>query len=125
MSGKIARGECSASILKEALRLEGKKRKTRKMPCQVGRVMNCVGTQPSSTAREDKFPPESEEGRRSELMCDNGPVSSLGKSALKRFVLFLNLLLSEGTSDISGKVSVLGDYGRLGSSQSRHPQKKI
>ena len=95
------------------------------MPWQVGRVMNCVGTQPSSAAREDKFPPESEEGRRLELMCDNGPVSSLGKSMLKWFVLFLNLLLSEGASDISGKVSVLGDYGQLGSSQSKHPQKKI
>ena len=58
MSGKIARGECSASIQKEVLRLEEKK-KTRKMPWQVGRVMNCVGTQPSSAAREDKFPPES------------------------------------------------------------------
>lgn len=67
----------------------------------------------------------SQEGRRSELMCDNGPVLSLSKSTLKWFVLFLNLLLSEGASDISGKVSVLGDYGQLGSSQSKHPQKKI
>ena len=83
--------------------------------------MNCVGTQPSSTAREDKFSPESEEGRRSELMCNNGPVSSLCKSTLKWFVLFLNLLLSEGASDISGKVRVLGDYGQPGSSQSKLP----
>ena len=121
----IARGECSASIQKEVLRLEEKKKTTWKMPWQVGRMMNCVGTQPSSAAREDKFPPESEEGRRSELMCDNGPVLSLSKSTLKWCVLFLNLLLSEGASDISGKVSVLGDYGQLGSSQSKHPQKKI
>lgn len=43
------------------------------MPGQVGRVMNCVGAQLSSAAKDDGFSPEAEEGRCSELMCKMAP----------------------------------------------------
>lgn len=51
------------------------------------RVMNCVGAQPSSVARDDGFPPEAESGRHLELTCSNGPLLSLGQSTLKWCVL--------------------------------------
>lgn len=65
------------------------------MPRQVGKVMNCVGAQPSSTAKDDEFVPKAEEGRRLELMCNNSPLLDPGKSILKWFVLFESPAIKE------------------------------
>ena len=68
--------------------MEGEEKGPRQMPRQVGKVMNCVGAQSSSTAKDDEFIPEAEEGRSLELMCNNSPLLGPGKSTLKWFVLF-------------------------------------
>lgn len=67
--------------------MEGKKKKPWQVPRQVGRVMNCERAQPSSTAKDDEFAPQAEEGRHLELMCNNSTLLGLGKSILKWFAL--------------------------------------